>query len=56
MTHQYELMVIFDPDTDERSVQPTLDRHLTVIVLTNRNGPEPYSLARRIAALWGATP
>ncbi len=32
------------------------ERHLTVIVLTNRNGPEPYSLARRIAALWGATP
>jgi len=32
------------------------DRRLTVIVLTNRNEPEPYSLARRIAALWGATP
>ena len=27
----YEVMVIFDPETDERSVQPTLDRFLTVI-------------------------
>jgi small subunit ribosomal protein S6 len=24
-------MVIFDPDTDERSVQPTLEQYLTVI-------------------------
>lgn len=32
------------------------DRHLTVVVLTNRNGAQPYALARRIAALWGATP
>ena len=27
----YEVMVIFDPDTDERQVQPTLDQHLSVI-------------------------
>ena len=27
----YEVMVIFDPDTEERSIQPTLERHLTVI-------------------------
>ncbi len=27
----YEVMVIFDPDTDERQVQPTLDQHLTVV-------------------------
>lgn len=27
----YEVMVIFDPDTDERSVQPTLDQYLSVI-------------------------
>lgn len=27
----YEVMVIFDPETDERSVQPTLEKHLTVI-------------------------
>jgi len=27
----YEVMVIFDPDTDERSVQPTLEQYLTVI-------------------------
>ena len=27
----YEVMVIFDPDTEERTVQPTLDKHLTVI-------------------------
>ena len=32
------------------------ERHLTVIVLTNRNDPEPYALARRIAALWDAAP
>ena len=27
----YEVMVIFDPDTDERQVQPTLEQHLNVI-------------------------
>ena len=27
----YEVMVIFDPDTEERTVQQTLDRHLKVI-------------------------
>ena len=27
----YEVMVIFDPDTDERQVQPTLEQHLTVV-------------------------
>jgi len=27
----YEVMVILDPDTEERSVQPTLERHLSVI-------------------------
>jgi small subunit ribosomal protein S6 len=27
----YEVMVIFDPDTEERSVEPTLDRYLKVI-------------------------
>jgi len=27
----YEVMVIFDPDVEERSVQPTLDQYLTVI-------------------------
>ena len=27
----YEVMVIFDPDTEERTVQPTLDKHLKVI-------------------------
>ena len=32
----YEVMVIFDPDTDERSVQPTLDNHLAVV--TNAGG------------------
>jgi CubicO group peptidase (beta-lactamase class C family) len=31
-------------------------QRLTVVVLTNRNDPEPYRLARRIAALWRATP
>ena len=28
---KYEVMVILDPDTDERSVQPTLEQFLTVI-------------------------
>jgi small subunit ribosomal protein S6 len=28
---KYEVMVIMDPDTDERSVQPTLEQFLTVI-------------------------
>ncbi|WP_068398884.1 30S ribosomal protein S6 [Kribbia dieselivorans] len=28
---QYELMVIFDPELDERSVPETLDKFLTVI-------------------------
>ena len=28
---QYELMVIFDPELDERTVAPTLDKFLTVI-------------------------
>ncbi len=27
----YEVMVIFDPDTDERTVPTTLDQYLTVI-------------------------
>ncbi len=27
----YEVMVILDPDTDERQVQPTLEQYLTVI-------------------------
>ena len=28
---QYEVLVIMDPDTEERSVQPTLEQYLTVI-------------------------
>ena len=28
---KYEVMVIMDPDTEERSVQPTLEQFLTVI-------------------------
>ena len=31
MTHQYELMVILDPEIDERTVAPSLDRFLNVI-------------------------
>ena len=27
----YEVMVILDPETEERSVQPTLEQYLTVI-------------------------
>lgn len=33
---EYEVMVILDPDTDDRQVQPTLDRHLAQI--TNNGG------------------
>lgn len=33
---KYEVMVIMDPDTDERTVQPTLEQYLTVI--TNGGG------------------
>jgi small subunit ribosomal protein S6 len=29
--HKYEVMVIFDPTIDERTVAPTLDKFLTVI-------------------------
>jgi small subunit ribosomal protein S6 len=32
----YEVLVIFDPDTEERSVQPTLENYLKVI--TNGGG------------------
>lgn len=38
---KYEIMVIFDPDTDDRSVQPTLEQFLTVIT---RNGGTVDSL------------
>ncbi|WP_312769783.1 serine hydrolase domain-containing protein [Pseudoxanthomonas mexicana] len=31
-------------------------QRLTVIVLSNRDAPEPYHLARQIAALWNGTP
>lgn len=31
MTHQYELMVILDPEVDERTVAPSLDKFLNVI-------------------------
>lgn len=28
---QYEMMIILDPDTDERTVAPSLDKYLSVI-------------------------
>ena len=28
---QYEMMVILDPEIDERTVQPSLDQYLTVV-------------------------
>lgn len=31
MTHEYELMVIIDPEIEERSVAPSLDKFLEVI-------------------------
>ncbi len=33
---QYEMMVILDPEVDERTVAPSLDKYLTVI--SNDNG------------------
>lgn len=42
---KYEVMVILDPDTDERSVQPTLEQFLTVIT---KNGGTVDSLD-----IWG---
>ncbi|HWM17767.1 MAG TPA: 30S ribosomal protein S6 [Microbacterium sp.] len=36
MTHQYELMVILQPEIDERQVAPSLDKFLKVI--TNDGG------------------
>ena len=33
---QYEMMVILDPEVDERTVKPSLDKYLAVI--TNDNG------------------
>jgi small subunit ribosomal protein S6 len=36
VTHQYELMVILNPEVDERQVAPTLDKFLKVI--TNDGG------------------
>ena len=27
---------------------------MAIVLLSNRNDPEPYALARKIAALWGA--
>jgi len=32
MTHQYELMVILDPGIDERTVAPSLDKFLGVVL------------------------
>ena len=34
--HPYEMMVILDPEVDERTVQPTLEKFLTVV--TNAGG------------------
>ena len=31
MTHQYEMMVIFSPEVDERQVAPSLEKFLKVI-------------------------
>ena len=42
---KYEVLVILDPETDERSVQPTLEQFLTVIT---KNGGTVDSLD-----IWG---
>ena len=42
---KYEVMVILDPDTDDRAVQPTLEQFLTVIT---KNGGTVDSLD-----IWG---
>jgi len=49
-SHQYELMVIFDPEIDERQVAPNLDKFLKVI--TNDGGSWTRSMSggrRRLA-------
>jgi small subunit ribosomal protein S6 len=37
VTHPYELMVILDPEVDERTVAPSLDKFLTVITKSGGN-------------------
>ena len=46
---QYELIVILDPDLEERTIAPSLDRFLTVV--TNPGGSEKTEICglRRLA-------
>ena len=45
MTHKYELMVILDPEIDERTVAPSLDKFLNVI---RKDGGTVYNVD-----IWG---
>ena len=42
---EYEVMVIFDLNTEERTVQPTLEKHLNVI--TKGGGPRQARIGGR---------
>lgn len=51
MTHQYELMVILDPELDERTVAPSLDKFLNVIRTSDGGSVETVDIwgRRRLA-------
>ena len=44
---QYELMIILDPETDERNLQPTLEKMLTVVGKEGGSVDEIDLLGRR---------
>ena len=44
---QYELMIILDPETDERNLQPTLEKMLTVVGKEGGSVDEIDVLGRR---------
>ena len=44
---QYELMIILDPETDERNLQPTLEKLLTVVGKEGGSVDEIDVLGRR---------
>ncbi|PZU48832.1 MAG: 30S ribosomal protein S6 [Arsenicicoccus sp.] len=44
---QYELMIILDPETDERTLQPTLEKMLAVVVKDGGSVDEIDVMGRR---------
>lgn len=44
---QYELMIILDPESDERNIQPTLEKMLTVVGKEGGSVDEIDVLGRR---------